>query len=360
MPADFLTNFMSGWQMGLQKRDAARRDQEMRQEIEREAFDRQQRQEALKLQRQEIDLRMKKAKQEDTLRDFELAQAARSRQGMPPPTAEDVGIQQAVPDVGPPVSQINVPQPTMGIPQVSGGPDIQMPLLTGRQQAEEAQAAQQAKMREVLGLERGKLEVQEPFKVADDERTARLASQKDAAAASRAEAAAVRTEQRASSKEAAAKAKEGDFGVAKSEGERKAVAMSQYALEKMPSWQEWVKANSDTFGPVSGNLTKVKQSGMAAALGYKPSKEVAKKQAEFAIMRNNMINALSGAAVSPQEFERLKQQVPELTDPAEVVSAKLEVLADYFKTNLTRFQAKVPATVAPLQGGGTDEEPPDA
>jgi hypothetical protein len=52
-----------------------------------------------------------------------------------------------------------------------------------------------------------------------------------------------------------------------------------------------------------------------------------------------MLNALSGAAISPAEFERLREQIPEITDPPVKVKAKMAALDDYFKFRLQNFNA---------------------
>lgn len=352
MGSDFMSQFQAGWQLGQQRKENARRDQELQMEQERQRQDDERRKAVFELQQEEFKLRKKQLAAEEhasrlnaAKEAFQMRTQAASMQGLPSPTAGEVGVPQQGPEMaGPPVSQVQVPQPSMAMPNpMEGQPDISMPVLTGQQQQEMAQAEEQRKMRQALGMERARLQGAEQFKIADDERTAALAAQRDAQTSARSEAAAVRAEQRATAKETATKAKEGDFGIAKSEGERKTVSMSQFTVSKMPEWKEWVRKNADTFGPVGGRLTKLQQSGLGQAFGMKPSGDIAKRQAEFAIMRNNMINALSGAAVSPQEFERLKQQVPELTDPPEVVQAKLDVLDEYFRSNLSRFQAKIPS-----------------
>ena len=328
---DFLEQFRAGWQMGMARKESQRRDQMMQQEMEREAFDRQQRLEALKLQKQEIDLRMKRAKQEDTLRDFALRQQASSLQGLPAPTAADVWIQQAVPDVGPPGEQINVPQPTMTIPGVAG-PDVEMPVLTGRQQAEMAQAAQQAKMREAIGLDVAKAQAMEPFEQRKFEREAGL----------KRELATQKTKQLQSIM--------GAFGTAKTEGQQKGVEIAQYGISKMPEWQKFIKENKDKFGFYAGRLTEAEQSGALKPFGYKPTKEMAKFKAELANVSSAILNALSGAAISPQEFERLKQFIPQVTDEPEALEAKMESLDDFFKFRLKNFNA-------PYQGPGWEKQP---
>jgi hypothetical protein len=161
MPNDFLAQFQAGFQMGQSRNENARRNQEMQMEAQRQ----QQQQE---MRQAEYQLRLEEHKQQRKALDAQehatkLAAAkeaylqrldANRMQDLPPPTAADVGIPEQGPEMaGPMASQVNVPQPTMAIPSVmQGQPDIQMPVPTGRQQQEMAQAEQQRKMREALGM----------------------------------------------------------------------------------------------------------------------------------------------------------------------------------------------------------------
>lgn len=350
---DFMSQFMAGWGLAQNRKRMQMEQEAFRRDMERETFDRQQRQEALKLQKQEIDLRMKRARQEDAIRDFELRSKSQMPAGLPAPTAADVGIQQAVPDVGPPVEQINVPQPTQAIPAMEG-PDIQAPILTGAQEAELGRRAQQQKLLDALMLKRADFEAAEPFKIAEDERRSKLQAQRDAAAASRAEAAGIRAEKRAAATAATA------AGTAKSEGERTKVEVAQYALKQMPEWQSFFKKNKSQFGFYAGRATEARQSGALSPLGIKPDQKTATFTASLARMSNAMINALSGAAVSPAEYDRLKKEIPQITDPPEVIEGKMAVLDDFFKFRLQNFNAPYTGPGWQQNQQGTDMEPPDA
>lgn len=169
MPNQFLEQFMAGWSMGQGRNESMRRDQELQMEQARQAQMAQQQAEEFALRQQEFAVRKKALAAEEAAHKLDAAnkayemktQAASLQSILPTPTAQEVGIQQAVPDVGPPVSQINVPQPSMDLPNpVEGQPAIPMPILTGPQQQQMAEAERQKKMREVLGM----LQLQEAVK----------------------------------------------------------------------------------------------------------------------------------------------------------------------------------------------------
>lgn len=159
MPNDFLQQFMAGWQMGQGRNESMRRDLELQQQQEQEMYrrqaemeDRALRQQHLKLQEEEIRQQRKRAQFEDAVQESELRRQAAGFQGLvSPPTAADMGIPQQGPEFGgPPPEQINVSQPMQNVPSLTGGPDIQIPIPTGRQQEELTARAQQQKMLEAL------------------------------------------------------------------------------------------------------------------------------------------------------------------------------------------------------------------
>jgi hypothetical protein len=160
--SDFLQQFMAGWGMGMQRQQSQRRDQMMQQEMERDAFDRAQRLEAMTLKKKQLDLEMCRAKQEDAIHDFQLRQQAMQTEGLPDPTAMDMGVPQQSPEMaGPGPEQIAVPPPRVQIPALTeGAPPIDLRLLTRREQIGQEDEEQQRKMREALGL----LEAQESIK----------------------------------------------------------------------------------------------------------------------------------------------------------------------------------------------------
>jgi hypothetical protein len=219
----------------------------------------------------------------------------------------------------------------MPMPSPTGGEDIQMPVLTGRQQQELALAEQQRKMREVLGLEQAKLDIAEPYKVAADQR--RAAAQAAAAKARGKELSGIL----------------GSFGTAKTEGQQKGVEIAQYAISQMPDWQKFIEKNKDRFGFYAGRYTKAVQSGALEPLGVKADPEMAKFTSGLANVSSAMLNALSGAAISPAEFERLKEFIPQVEDPPEKLKSKMSELDKFFKFRLKNFNA-------PYQGAGWQPE----
>lgn len=203
MGSDFMNQFQAGWQLGQQRNENTRREQELRMEQERQRQEQERRTAAFELQQEEFKLRKKQLAAEEhasrleaAKEAFQMRTEAAKMQGLPTPTAAEVGVPQQGPEMaGPPVGQVNVPQPMQAMPNpMEGQPDIQMPVLTGPQQQEMAQAAQQRKMRELLGMKTVEVQAaeaaREPFRVRDDERTA-----------ARMEAAASRSESRAAARE---------------------------------------------------------------------------------------------------------------------------------------------------------------
>ena len=160
MGSQFMQQFMAGWQMGQGRNENQRRNQELEMERARQEQMLRQRAEEFELQKEEFAVRKKQLAAEEAATKLKAAHESRKLreeasylQGMPAPTAAEAGIQQTTPqDVGPTMDQINVPQPTQAIPDPTGGADIQMPILTGRQQEEMALAERQKKMRDALFL----------------------------------------------------------------------------------------------------------------------------------------------------------------------------------------------------------------
>lgn len=163
-----MQQFMAGWQMGQGRNENQRRNQELEMERQRQQQMLQQRAEEFELQKEEFAVRKKQLAAQEAAHKLTAAHESRKLreeasylQGMPQPTAAEVGVPQQGPEFGGPlVSEINVPQPMQAMPDPSGGADIQMPVLTGRQQQEMELAEKQRKMREALGL----LEAQEGIK----------------------------------------------------------------------------------------------------------------------------------------------------------------------------------------------------
>lgn len=161
MGSDFMSQFQAGWQLGQQRKETQRRDQELAMERQRQEQEQERRDAAFQLQQEEFKLRKKQLAAEEhasrleaAKEAFQMRTQAASMQGLPTPTAAEVGVPEQGPEMaGPMAGQVNVPQPAMAMPNpMEGQPDISMPVLTGQQQQEMAQAEQQKKMREALGM----------------------------------------------------------------------------------------------------------------------------------------------------------------------------------------------------------------
>ena len=363
MPNDFLQQFMAGFQMGQSRNENSRRNQEMQMEAQRQQQAQEQRTAAFQLQQEEFALRKKQLAAEEhasrlaaAKEAFQQRMEASSLQNMAPPTAADVGIPEQGPEFGGPMaSEINVPQPTMAMPSaMQGQPDVQMPVPTGRQQQEMELAAQQKKMREVLGLERGKLSLKKEFEAnpADDPSAWKQQGDGTYINVLSGQVKGRPDPTKASGPGAVGPDGKpvGGFGTARSEGEKNKVSVAKDAVRNMPKWQTFIKNNSDKFGFYAGRATKATQSGALSPIGIKPDAETATFMAEIGRMSNDMLNALSGAAISPAEFERLKQQIPQLEDHPTVLEAKMAALDDYFKFRLQNYDA-------PYEGPGWTKSP---
>lgn len=354
MGSNFMQQFMAGWQMGQGRNENLRRDQELEMERQRQQQMLQQRAEEFELQKEEFAVRKKQLAAEEAATKLKAAHEARKLreeaaylQGMPQPTAAEVGVPQQGPEFGGPlVSEINVPQPTQAMPDPSGGADIQMPVLTGRQQQEMEQQAKQKKVLEALGMLRAqegiKAEFRQPERPVSVAPGGTLVDPKTGKVVFRAP-------ERVGSggtggTGAGAVGPDGmpvaaPFGTARSEGEKNKVSVAKDAIRNMPRWQKFIEDNSNKFGFYAGRATKAIQSGALSPFGVEPDPKTAAFMAEIGRMSNDMLNALSGAAISPAEFERLKQQIPQLEDHPTVLKEKMAALDDYFKFRLQNYNA---------------------
>lgn len=325
MPNDFLQQFMAGWQMGQGRNENTRRDQELQMEQQRQQANLQQlqqeaarREEMMKLQKQELELGIKKHRFETQQKMADLANQAQAMGGV---TAADQGIPEQAPEMaGPPTAQIDV-RPSYQIDSPAGGPPVRMPILNLNEQESLRQRESQRKLLESLGMLNAQEGIKAKFKAeqAKTEHGYRLGE----------------IGARVRGVQGAIGAAAPGFGGKLSETDKTKVEVAQNAIRNMPGWQKYLEQNKDRFGFYAGRITEAKQSGMFGEKSV--DKETAKFTAQLAIVTNSMINALSGAAVSPQEFERLRKQVPELTDPPDVVAAKMSVLDDYFKFRLKNY-----------------------
>jgi hypothetical protein len=131
------------------------------------------------------------------------------------------------------------------------------------------------------------------------------------------------------------------WGTATTDTERKRITAMRYGLKKIPGLKQFLKKNPDVIGPLEGRMTKFRQKW-----GVRASEEIAKREAELAVLRNAIVNALSGVAVNPQEFERLKEQIPNIEDSEQVFKGKMVILEEYFQDNLRAFGLGAPSASA--------------
>lgn len=182
---NFLQQFMAGWQMGQQRQDAQRAQQQMalrQQEAERRA---QQEAEAFQLQKEEFALRKKQLQAAEAEHEFNMrmklaAQTPRFEQVGPAVTEDLGGATPQAPSAG--VLEMGPTMQDRG--QMTGtipgtNQEIPLPMLEDIIARQEAETQRQN--RAALGLEKEKLALLEPYKIADDERAAKLAAQRDAA-----------------------------------------------------------------------------------------------------------------------------------------------------------------------------------
>ena len=151
---------------------------------------------------------------------------------------------------------------------------------------------------------------------------------------------------------ASGKAPDPVWGTASTDAERKRVGVTRTGLAKLSEWKTWAEDNPDLIGPIEGRKTLLQQkTGIGATV------ETGKKKAQMAILRNAVLNALSGAAVNPQEFERLREQVPEIQDSEEDFYGKIEALDEYFREVLQDYRASPRAgtlEIDPSRGTSVD------
>jgi hypothetical protein len=108
-------------------------------------------------------------------------------------------------------------------------------------------------------------------------------------------------------------------------------------------------------GPVVGRMT---QAQMAIPGAPDVSLDVARFYAATAALRNEIIRLMSGAAVSGSEEQRMRSQIPDVTDKPSVFIAKLNQTKRNRETLLQRLQARSgqPQSAAPTPwidaGGG--------
>lgn len=364
MGSSFMQQFMAGWQMGQGRNENLRRNQELEMEKARQQQMLQQRAEEFELQKEEFAVRRKQLAAQEAAHKLSAAQEARKLreeanylQRMAPPTAAEAGIQQTTPqDVGPTMDQINVPQPTQAMPDPSGGADIQMPVLTGRQQQEMELAEKQRKMREALGL----LEAQEGIKAQYREKPKGLqeifAEAQARAAGQRAGAPLAAT---------ASGSMTGEGGKPLLSGE----------INKFNDF----RSGLNTLDRLSGEVSKTGAASKASAMvpGFVTEMtgigtEAKSRQAVLDQAKQVVGKAMEGGVLRKEDEAKYMRILPIISDPPDVAKAKLENLKSvmaqdaeiYLETleaagrNVTKVRETLNKQLgsAPAKGGGIDPE----
>ena len=356
MPSDFMEQFRAGFQMGQSRNENTRRNQDLQMEQERQRFIRQQQMEELKLKKQELDLQHKRLKQEDTLREFDLAEKARQTQAAaPPPTAAMAGIPQQSPDMaGPPPEQIQIPQPMQQVESVTGGPALQLPKLFGGQIAQMQDAEKQQKIREALGM----LDAQEGIKAQHREQPKSLA---DIFAEAKARAAGGRA---------------GAPLAATSSGSMTGEGGKPLLSGEINKFNDF-RSGLNTLGRLSGEVSKTGAASKAGTMipGFitemtGAGSEAKSRQAVLDQAKQVVGKAMEGGVLRKEDEAKYMRILPIISDPPEVAKAKLENLKSvmaqdaeiYLETlqaagrNVSGVKATLEKQLAPKAGGGIDPE----
>jgi len=123
---------------------------------------------------------------------------------------------------------------------------------------------------------------------------------------------------------ASAKGSAGQRIVMPTAGEREKVALDNAMLDSVMKIQGRYKDN------FSGPMNRALNLGKDTTGAFLQEGE-ADFKAALAQYENALINALSGAAVSDQEYQRLKRQSPQTTDPPKVFRAKIRQTIDFIR-----------------------------
>jgi len=314
-----MEQFRAGFQMGQTRNENTRRNQELQMEQQRQQQEQERRAAAFQLQQEEFKLRKKQLDAEEhasrlaaAKEAFQMKTEAASMQNLSPPTAADVGVPEQGPEMaGPMASQVNVPQPmqTMPNPQ-EGQPDISMPILTGRQQQEMAQAVQQRKMREALGM----LDAQEATKAKYREKPKGLA---DIFAEAKARAAGGR---------AGAPLASAGSGSMTGEGGKPLLSGE---INKFNDF----RSGLNTLGRLSGEVRKTGAASKAGAMvpGFITEMtgigtEAKSRQAVLDQAKQVVGKAMEGGVLRKEDEAKYMRILPIISDPPDVAKAKLENL----------------------------------
>lgn len=124
------------------------------------------------------------------------------------------------------------------------------------------------------------------------------------------------------------------------------VAGAETALGSAATIEKMLPSFEGSLGPVYGRIQQTKQLTGMADQGY------AEFAAEIATLKNAVVKATTGAAMSEPEAKRILQQVPDLTDQPAVFKARLAAT----KRNLEMVRRRT----IELSGGSVDWAAPGA
>jgi len=355
MPNDFLQQFMAGWQMGQGRNENTRRNQEMQMEQQRQAAIQQQRAEEFQLQKEEFALRKKQlqaAEAEHKLNaQKEAYQMRMQAAAMPPVTAAQQGAPPVGQDMaGPPPEQIMTRDAQM-FTDPSGGADIPMPILSGAEQQAMAQAEQQRKMREALGM----LDAQEATKAKYRERPKGLEE---------------------IFAEAKARAAGGRAGAPLASGSMTGEGGKPLLSGEINKFNDF-RSGLNTLGRLSGEVGKTGAASKAGAMvpGFITEMtgigtEAKSRQAVLDQAKQVVGKAMEGGVLRKEDEAKYMRILPIISDPPDVAKAKLEnlqaVMAQdaeiYLETlrasgrNTTKVEELLQKQLAPKSSGGIDPE----
>ncbi len=119
------------------------------------------------------------------------------------------------------------------------------------------------------------------------------------------------------------------------------VAGIEQSLTVLKSLEKLV--NDDWLGPVAGRVTAAKIN----APGFKVSDDLARFAAETATLKNSVVKAITGAAMSEPEAARIMKQIPDFADKPNVWRQKLAATRDNLTTLRNRTIELSGGTVQP-------------
>lgn len=318
MGSDFMQQFMAGWQMGHQRKQAQRQDQELMMEQQRQAqrakneeLDRQMRMEQLKIQQQELKTQKQKLEFEGKA---QQAAMLSKQQEVLPAQSEDLGGGAQL-NMGPAVQPR---EPIMAQVPGTEGPQVPMPFMEDIQ--EKLLAEKQQKMREALGM----LEQQERVKAEYREKPKTI---QDIFNEARARAAGGRAGAPPAPPQSGSMTGEGGKPLLSSE------------IAKVTELDQGLK-DAETL---KTQITSEGGTGAASALGAMIPNAVTeftgigsgakKRQAVIARVKQIIGKALEGGVLRKEDEEKYAKILPTISDPPDVAQSKIEGLITTLTNN---------------------------